>query len=200
METRDFGNRHISPDLWCDRLGHDDGMLISGLYTWWSNIITAIRLISNSRVENLRSHPNDIESKESVDLYDLLLDVSIPLIAITEAGPSLFESLKESREAVSLIRPIRYMFLPISELNSSLSPQELESLRRVVIDDVGYSPDLLNALVEIAGIARRYCIECEQLFHSQRSVEEVAAILKLRYVEEAEYCVKTKFLAHFPFP
>lgn len=200
MKTTDFDNRYIAPDQWCDRLGRDNGMLISGLYIWWFDIIAAIKRIANSYIEKLPSHPNDVESKEDVDLYDLLLDISIPLIAITEAGPSLFESLNENREALSQTWSTGYTFLPISKLDSSLTPQERDSLKRMVIDEVGYSPKLFNALVEIAGIARRYCTECEQLFQSQRSVEEVAAILKLRYVEEAEYCLKMKFPTHFPFP
>jgi hypothetical protein len=200
METRDYDSRYIAPDQWCDRLGRDNGMLISGLYIWWFDIIAAVKLIANSHIDNLLSPTDDMGSKEVVDLYDLLLEICVPLIAITEAGPSLFESLNESRETASQTRPTGCIFLPISELDSSLSPQELESLKRTVIDEVGYSPELFNALVEIAEIARRYCIECEQLFHSQRGIEEIATILKLRYVEEAEYCVKMKFLTHFPFP
>jgi hypothetical protein len=198
MKTRLTDKNYISPDQWCDRLGRDSGMLVSGLYNWWFEINSAVKLISSFQVEIAPRHPNDSESEEDVDLYDILLNISIPLIAITEAGPNLFESLKESRETVSKKQPVGYDFVPTSKSDSYLSPQELESLERVVIDEVGYNRELFNSLVEIAGIARRYCIECEQLFHSERSAEEVIAMLKIRYVDEAKNCVSMKFLSHFP--
>lgn len=184
---------YIDEAAWCERLGRSPGLLISGLYDWWYEIGETIHeVVYGDWVLNF-SGTGEVESDaEEDDIYDKILLLRLPLVAICEAGPALFQFLGDRPEEVARLIPRDYRPAPFSP---QWTRAELEGR---LVGMLGYTQDTLNTMEPLGTLATEFCTECARLYESSRQPEVVAAILKTRYVAFAEQCVAQRVLERWP--
>lgn len=180
---------YIDEVAWCDRIGRSPGLLISGLYDWWYEIGVTIHEVTHGDwVGNFAETEEVQPDAEEDDIYDKILLLHLPLVAICEAGPELFKSLEERPEDIAGLIPQDYRPAPTSP---KWTRAELEGR---LVGVLGYTQDTLDAMETLGTLATEFCVESRRLFESALHPMAVAAILKTRYVDFAERCVARRVI------
>jgi len=180
-------------------------MLVNGLYDNMYVIFVNVKLLTYfendiSVMVNLCEPTTMCEG----DIFDALFEAQLPLIALVEAGPNILESLAipdSAQKKWGLASDRRFLEHTVSAVGESaftLSKDEIARIRAIVVDENHYDSKLFDSIIDLAAMAAEFCLECEYLFHSSFSTEDVSMPLIFSYFEKAKTSANRNFLEHFP--